>query len=181
MLISLHVSDYWCRHLLVLYSVADYFSTWEYFIHSFFKGLAPSAPTVMHPGIPLQTGTGPFGCSDSFQQALILCPPTIQGIDYFLFSLKTWPKLNWLNRWMHFPSRNPHQSSKIIRILCSNGGFCASSHSSSPHSAPPNQTWSHHTGKIVARIKMRAEDIEAIMLRDALLLRGGLENTSDRQ
>uniref|UniRef100_H2SCB6 non-specific serine/threonine protein kinase n=1 Tax=Takifugu rubripes TaxID=31033 RepID=H2SCB6_TAKRU len=44
------------------------------------QGLAPSAPTVMHPGIPLQTGTGPFGCSDSFQQALILCPPTIQGI-----------------------------------------------------------------------------------------------------
>ncbi|TWW68157.1 Homeodomain-interacting protein kinase 3 [Takifugu flavidus] len=43
------------------------------------QGLAPSAPTVMHPGIPLQTGTGPFGCSDSFQQALILCPPTIQA------------------------------------------------------------------------------------------------------
>ncbi|XP_041651063.1 homeodomain-interacting protein kinase 3 [Cheilinus undulatus] len=44
------------------------------------QGLAPSAPSVMHPGIPLQTGSGQFGCSDSFQQALILCPPTLQGI-----------------------------------------------------------------------------------------------------
>uniref|UniRef100_A0A3P8SH43 non-specific serine/threonine protein kinase n=2 Tax=Amphiprion percula TaxID=161767 RepID=A0A3P8SH43_AMPPE len=43
-------------------------------------GLAPSAPSVMHPGIPLQTGSAQFGCSESFQQALILCPPTIQGI-----------------------------------------------------------------------------------------------------
>ncbi|XP_036819494.1 homeodomain-interacting protein kinase 3 isoform X1 [Oncorhynchus mykiss] len=42
--------------------------------------LAPSAPSVMHPGIPHQTGNGQFGCSDSFQQALILCPPTMQGI-----------------------------------------------------------------------------------------------------
>ncbi|XP_068166335.1 homeodomain-interacting protein kinase 3 isoform X2 [Antennarius striatus] len=44
------------------------------------QGLAPSAPSVMHPGIPLQTGSGQFGCNDSFQQALILCPPAIQGI-----------------------------------------------------------------------------------------------------
>lgn len=44
------------------------------------QGLAPSAPSVLHPGIPLQTGSGQFGCNDSFQQALILCPPTIQGI-----------------------------------------------------------------------------------------------------
>ncbi|XP_078142660.1 homeodomain-interacting protein kinase 3 isoform X1 [Centroberyx gerrardi] len=44
------------------------------------QGLAPSATSVMHPGIPLQTGSGQFGCNDSFQQALILCPPTIQGI-----------------------------------------------------------------------------------------------------
>uniref|UniRef100_A0A8D2ZK27 non-specific serine/threonine protein kinase n=1 Tax=Scophthalmus maximus TaxID=52904 RepID=A0A8D2ZK27_SCOMX len=43
-------------------------------------GLAPSAPSVMHPGITLQTGSGQFGCNDSFQQALILCPPSIQGI-----------------------------------------------------------------------------------------------------
>uniref|UniRef100_A0A3Q1GDH5 non-specific serine/threonine protein kinase n=1 Tax=Acanthochromis polyacanthus TaxID=80966 RepID=A0A3Q1GDH5_9TELE len=42
--------------------------------------VTPSAPSVMHPGIPLQTGSGQFGCSESFQQALILCPPTIQGI-----------------------------------------------------------------------------------------------------
>ncbi|KAK9542657.1 hypothetical protein VZT92_000500 [Zoarces viviparus] len=52
--------------------------------HPFSKitGVHPqgSAQSVMHPGIPLQTGSGPFGCSDSFQQALILCPPTIQGI-----------------------------------------------------------------------------------------------------
>ncbi|XP_076003157.1 homeodomain-interacting protein kinase 3 isoform X1 [Genypterus blacodes] len=44
------------------------------------QGIAPSAPSVIHPGIPLQTGSGQFGCSDSFQPALILCPPTIQGI-----------------------------------------------------------------------------------------------------
>ncbi|XP_051513255.1 homeodomain-interacting protein kinase 3-like isoform X8 [Myxocyprinus asiaticus] len=45
-------------------------------IHS--QALASSASSVMHPGIPLQTGSAQFG--DSFQQALILCPPTIQGI-----------------------------------------------------------------------------------------------------
>lgn len=38
----------------------------------------------MHPGIPLQTGSGQFGCNDSFQQALILCPPTIQGKKLFI-------------------------------------------------------------------------------------------------
>ncbi|XP_010874766.3 homeodomain-interacting protein kinase 3 isoform X1 [Esox lucius] len=42
--------------------------------------LAPSAPSVMHPGIPLQTGNSQYGCNDTFQQALILCPPTMQGI-----------------------------------------------------------------------------------------------------
>ncbi|XP_067275785.1 homeodomain-interacting protein kinase 3 isoform X2 [Pseudorasbora parva] len=42
------------------------------------QALASSAPSVMHPGIPLQTGSAQFG--DSFQQALILCPPTIQGL-----------------------------------------------------------------------------------------------------
>uniref|UniRef100_A0A671RUM8 non-specific serine/threonine protein kinase n=1 Tax=Sinocyclocheilus anshuiensis TaxID=1608454 RepID=A0A671RUM8_9TELE len=40
--------------------------------------LASSAPSVMHAGIPLQTGSAQFG--DSFQQALILCPPTLQGL-----------------------------------------------------------------------------------------------------
>uniref|UniRef100_A0A096LR22 non-specific serine/threonine protein kinase n=1 Tax=Poecilia formosa TaxID=48698 RepID=A0A096LR22_POEFO len=44
------------------------------------QGLVPPAPSVMHHGIPLQTGGGQFGCNDSFQQALILCPPTIPGI-----------------------------------------------------------------------------------------------------
>ncbi|XP_023672680.1 homeodomain-interacting protein kinase 3a isoform X1 [Paramormyrops kingsleyae] len=44
------------------------------------QALAPSAPSVMHPGIPLQTGSAQFGCNDSFQQTLILCPPAIQGI-----------------------------------------------------------------------------------------------------
>ncbi|XP_062861269.1 homeodomain-interacting protein kinase 3 isoform X2 [Trichomycterus rosablanca] len=39
--------------------------------------LAPSAPSVIHPRIPLQTGGAQFG--DSFQQALILCPP-LQGL-----------------------------------------------------------------------------------------------------
>uniref|UniRef100_A0A672NDY9 non-specific serine/threonine protein kinase n=1 Tax=Sinocyclocheilus grahami TaxID=75366 RepID=A0A672NDY9_SINGR len=40
--------------------------------------LASSAPSVMHAGIPLQTGRAQFG--DTFQQALILCPPTLQGL-----------------------------------------------------------------------------------------------------
>uniref|UniRef100_A0A7N6BDU9 non-specific serine/threonine protein kinase n=1 Tax=Anabas testudineus TaxID=64144 RepID=A0A7N6BDU9_ANATE len=44
------------------------------------QGLAQAAPSVMHPGIPLPTGGGQFGCNESFQQALILCPPAIQGI-----------------------------------------------------------------------------------------------------
>ncbi|KAL4641983.1 homeodomain-interacting protein kinase 3 isoform X1 [Arapaima gigas] len=44
------------------------------------QALAPSAPSVLHPGISLQTGSAQFGCNDSFQQALILCPPAIQGI-----------------------------------------------------------------------------------------------------
>ncbi|XP_042563316.1 homeodomain-interacting protein kinase 3a isoform X2 [Clupea harengus] len=47
-------------------------------IHS--QSLAPSAPSVLHPGIPIQAGNAQFGCNDSFQQALILCPPTLQGI-----------------------------------------------------------------------------------------------------
>uniref|UniRef100_A0A8C1WY66 non-specific serine/threonine protein kinase n=1 Tax=Cyprinus carpio TaxID=7962 RepID=A0A8C1WY66_CYPCA len=42
------------------------------------QALASSGPSVMHPGIPLQTGSAQFG--DSFQQALILCPPTLQGL-----------------------------------------------------------------------------------------------------
>uniref|UniRef100_A0A671K8K4 Homeodomain-interacting protein kinase 3-like n=1 Tax=Sinocyclocheilus anshuiensis TaxID=1608454 RepID=A0A671K8K4_9TELE len=42
------------------------------------QALASSAPSVMHPGIPLQAGSAQFG--DSFQQALILCPPTLQGL-----------------------------------------------------------------------------------------------------
>ncbi|XP_061736612.1 homeodomain-interacting protein kinase 3 isoform X2 [Nerophis ophidion] len=44
------------------------------------QALAPSAPSVIHPGIPLQTGSGQFGGNESFQQALILCPSNIQGI-----------------------------------------------------------------------------------------------------
>uniref|UniRef100_A0A673MH90 non-specific serine/threonine protein kinase n=1 Tax=Sinocyclocheilus rhinocerous TaxID=307959 RepID=A0A673MH90_9TELE len=42
------------------------------------QALASSGPSVMHPGIPLQTGSAQFG--DSFQQALIICPPTLQGL-----------------------------------------------------------------------------------------------------
>ncbi|MGH0154909.1 UNVERIFIED_CONTAM: hypothetical protein FKN15_037550 [Acipenser sinensis] len=37
------------------------------------------APPVMHRGMSLQTGTALFGCNDSFQQTLILCPPGIQA------------------------------------------------------------------------------------------------------
>ncbi|XP_064168472.1 homeodomain-interacting protein kinase 3-like isoform X1 [Anguilla rostrata] len=44
------------------------------------QALAPPPPSVMHPGMPLQTGSAQFGCNDSFQQALILCPPPLQGI-----------------------------------------------------------------------------------------------------
>uniref|UniRef100_A0A8C1SX97 non-specific serine/threonine protein kinase n=1 Tax=Cyprinus carpio TaxID=7962 RepID=A0A8C1SX97_CYPCA len=47
-------------------------------VHS--QTLAPSAPPVVHPGIPIQTGSAQFGCNESFQQALILCPPALQGI-----------------------------------------------------------------------------------------------------
>ncbi|NXR98363.1 HIPK3 kinase, partial [Oxylabes madagascariensis] len=39
-----------------------------------------SAHSVLHQGIPLQAGTAQFGCGDVFQQALIICPPAIQGI-----------------------------------------------------------------------------------------------------
>uniref|UniRef100_A0A8C1LU63 non-specific serine/threonine protein kinase n=1 Tax=Cyprinus carpio TaxID=7962 RepID=A0A8C1LU63_CYPCA len=47
-------------------------------VHS--QTLAPSAPPVVHPGIPIQTGSAQFGCNETFQQALILCPPALQGI-----------------------------------------------------------------------------------------------------
>ncbi|XP_051978912.1 homeodomain-interacting protein kinase 3-like isoform X1 [Xyrauchen texanus] len=47
-------------------------------VHS--QTLPPSAPPVVHPGLPIQTGSAQFGCNDSFQQALILCPPALQGI-----------------------------------------------------------------------------------------------------
>ncbi|XP_043915382.1 homeodomain-interacting protein kinase 3 [Protopterus annectens] len=44
------------------------------------QALAPSSHAALHHGIPLQAGTAPFGCNDSFQQTLILCPPSMQGI-----------------------------------------------------------------------------------------------------
>ncbi|XP_067850315.1 homeodomain-interacting protein kinase 3a isoform X2 [Heptranchias perlo] len=47
-------------------------------VHS--QHLAPSGPSLMHHGIPLQPGTAQFGCNESFQQTLILCPPTLQGL-----------------------------------------------------------------------------------------------------
>ncbi|XP_029908980.1 homeodomain-interacting protein kinase 3a isoform X2 [Myripristis murdjan] len=43
------------------------------------QAMTQSAPSVLHPGIALTTGSGQFGCSDSFPPALILCPPTMQG------------------------------------------------------------------------------------------------------
>ncbi|KAM3870639.1 homeodomain-interacting protein kinase 3-like [Diretmus argenteus] len=43
------------------------------------QAMTQAAPSVLHPGIALQTGNGQFGCSDSFPPALILCPPTMQG------------------------------------------------------------------------------------------------------
>ncbi|KAK1804593.1 hypothetical protein P4O66_020587, partial [Electrophorus voltai] len=47
-------------------------------VHS--QALPPPAPPVVHPGIPLQTGSAQFGCTDTYQQTLFLCPPAIQGI-----------------------------------------------------------------------------------------------------
>ncbi|KGL74217.1 Homeodomain-interacting protein kinase 3 [Tinamus guttatus] len=44
------------------------------------QALTASAHSVLHQGMPLQAGTAQFGCNDVFQQALIICPPTIQGI-----------------------------------------------------------------------------------------------------
>lgn len=44
------------------------------------QALTTSAHSVVHHGIPLQAGTAHFGCGDAFQQTLIICPPTIQGI-----------------------------------------------------------------------------------------------------
>lgn len=46
------------------------------------QALTQSAPSVMHPGM-LRTGTSQFGCNDSFQPALILCPPAMQGEELF--------------------------------------------------------------------------------------------------
>ncbi|KAM8938633.1 homeodomain-interacting protein kinase 3 [Pelodytes ibericus] len=43
------------------------------------QAMATSGNSVIH-AIPMQAGTAPFGCNDAFQQALILCPPTLQGI-----------------------------------------------------------------------------------------------------
>uniref|UniRef100_A0A3P9C473 non-specific serine/threonine protein kinase n=1 Tax=Maylandia zebra TaxID=106582 RepID=A0A3P9C473_9CICH len=45
------------------------------------QAITQSAPSVLHPGIALTTGNGQFGCSDSFPPALLLCPPTMQGIS----------------------------------------------------------------------------------------------------
>ncbi|KAM4017225.1 homeodomain-interacting protein kinase 3 [Anomaloglossus baeobatrachus] len=44
------------------------------------QALTTSGHSVIHHGIPVQTGTAQFGCNDSFQQTLILCPPALQGI-----------------------------------------------------------------------------------------------------
>ncbi|XP_008296843.1 homeodomain-interacting protein kinase 3-like isoform X2 [Stegastes partitus] len=43
------------------------------------QAITQSAPSVLHPGIALTTGSGQFGCSDSFPPALLLCPPAMQG------------------------------------------------------------------------------------------------------
>uniref|UniRef100_A0A3P9A812 non-specific serine/threonine protein kinase n=1 Tax=Esox lucius TaxID=8010 RepID=A0A3P9A812_ESOLU len=45
-------------------------------VHS--QALTQSAPSGMHPGM-LQTANSQYGCNESFQPALILCPPTMQG------------------------------------------------------------------------------------------------------
>ncbi|XP_057692248.1 homeodomain-interacting protein kinase 3-like isoform X2 [Corythoichthys intestinalis] len=42
------------------------------------QSITQSAPSVMHPGIPLTARNGHFGCSDSFPP-ILLCPPNIQG------------------------------------------------------------------------------------------------------
>uniref|UniRef100_A0A096M424 non-specific serine/threonine protein kinase n=1 Tax=Poecilia formosa TaxID=48698 RepID=A0A096M424_POEFO len=47
--------------------------------YSTIQSITQSAPSVLHPGIAL-TGNGQFGCSESFPPALLLCPPTMQGL-----------------------------------------------------------------------------------------------------
>ncbi|XP_072128936.1 homeodomain-interacting protein kinase 3a isoform X3 [Mobula birostris] len=42
--------------------------------------LPPSGASLLHHGIPMQPGAAQFGCNESFQQTLILCPQTLQGI-----------------------------------------------------------------------------------------------------
>uniref|UniRef100_A0A8C8VHU6 non-specific serine/threonine protein kinase n=1 Tax=Pelusios castaneus TaxID=367368 RepID=A0A8C8VHU6_9SAUR len=42
------------------------------------QALTASTHSLIHHGIPLQAGAAHFGCSDGFQQALIICPPPIQ-------------------------------------------------------------------------------------------------------
>ncbi|XP_015255142.1 PREDICTED: homeodomain-interacting protein kinase 3-like isoform X1 [Cyprinodon variegatus] len=42
------------------------------------QSISQSATSLLHPGIAL-TGSGQFGCNDSFPPALLLCPPTMQG------------------------------------------------------------------------------------------------------
>ncbi|CAL8358489.1 unnamed protein product [Lota lota] len=44
------------------------------------QAINQSAPSVLHSGIALPTGNQ-YGCSDSFPPALILCPPTMQGMS----------------------------------------------------------------------------------------------------
>ncbi|KAG8431623.1 hypothetical protein GDO86_017882 [Hymenochirus boettgeri] len=44
------------------------------------QALTASAHSVIHQGIPLPAGNAPFGCNDTFQQTLVLCPPNIQGL-----------------------------------------------------------------------------------------------------
>ncbi|XP_075044161.1 homeodomain-interacting protein kinase 3 [Mixophyes fleayi] len=44
------------------------------------QALTTSGHSVIHHGIPVQAGTAPYGCNEAFQQTLMLCPPTIQGM-----------------------------------------------------------------------------------------------------
>lgn len=78
--IAMLISFFSCYFLpLSLIHCADItsFLTYTYFP---LKTINQSASSVLHPGIALATGNGQFGCSDSFPPAVLLCPPTMQGM-----------------------------------------------------------------------------------------------------
>lgn len=67
------------------------------------QALTASAHSVLHQGIPLQAGTAQFGCSDIFQQTLIICPPTLQGMFNCNCQLLKYEQCCLLQQYLSFP------------------------------------------------------------------------------